>query len=288
MLAQYNADLGLDDAMIAELLPVARDVVPQGFLREATAVAAQLDVRVEDVLAGNLHYDVLKVLLGCTAFAVETPEGPLHARNLDWWTEDRVLADTSLVCRFEGAAAGPFTTVGWPGFLGAFSGVAPGRFAVTLNAVLSADRPHYGLPVVILLRRVLEEEPDFEAAVERLSTTEIVSDCLLLVTGVAPGERVVLERTPTRCAARWPAGDAPLQVTNDYRVLDAPVGEGGGAIVATSCGRYERIAELLETDPPRTFDHALAHLSDDGVRMAITVQQMAFRAATGEMKLAIP
>jgi len=38
------------------------------------------------------YYDALKVILGrafgCTAFATDAPGGVLHARNLDWWTEE--------------------------------------------------------------------------------------------------------------------------------------------------------------------------------------------------------
>ncbi len=48
-----------------------------------------------------------------------------------------------------------------PGFVGVFSGVAPGRFAVTLNAVLSAEPPQPATPVVLLLRTVLEHAQTF-------------------------------------------------------------------------------------------------------------------------------
>jgi hypothetical protein len=95
---------------------------------------------VSDVALSNLYYDALKVVLGCTAFAVDAGEATLHARNLDWWTKNAALARYTTVCHFIGGAGGPFTTIGWPGFVGAFSGVAPGRFAITLNAVLSLER----------------------------------------------------------------------------------------------------------------------------------------------------
>lgn len=55
-------------------------------------VELRAKVPLDEVVCGNLYYDALKaVLVGCTAFAVDTPTGPLHARNLDWWTENDSL-----------------------------------------------------------------------------------------------------------------------------------------------------------------------------------------------------
>ena len=109
-----------------------------------------------DVVLCNLYYDALKVILsrvfGCTAFAIDTPRGVLHARNLDWWTENSAPARYTATSHFVNAPAGVFTTVGWPGFMGVFSGIAPGRFAVTLNAVLSLERSQLATPVVLLIR----------------------------------------------------------------------------------------------------------------------------------------
>jgi len=51
-----------------------------------------------DVALGNCYYDALKVVLGCTAFAVDTGDEILHARNLDWWTENAALARYTTVC----------------------------------------------------------------------------------------------------------------------------------------------------------------------------------------------
>ena len=113
--------------------------------REEMAAVARLVGRPEqEVLLGNLYYEAFRQLIGCSAFACDTPEGPIHARNLDWWTEDQMLARLTCVFRVRGAPAGSYEMVGWPGFIGALSGLAPGRFAVTLNAVISSERPSTG------------------------------------------------------------------------------------------------------------------------------------------------
>lgn len=244
-------------------------------------LAARAGVATDEVVAGNLYYDALKALfVGCTAFAVDTPDGPLHARNLDWWTENDMLRRYTMVTRFSGAPAGEFTTVGWPGFVGAFSGMAPGRFAVTLNAVISDERMEPAYPIVFLVRQILEEAPDFSSALNALRTTAVASDSLLLLTGVRPGEMAVIERTPRRAEVRL-AENGRIFVTNDYRALRTGVRDSGSSIQATACGRYERIAALVESEPPSAAESCFAFLDDASVRMGITVQQMVFQASTG-------
>ena len=120
--------------------------------------------------------------------------------------------------RFTGATAGEFTTVGWPGFIGVFSGVAPRRFAVTLNAVISDEPLQAASPVVFLLRQVLEEAPDFQAALRTLKNTPLASDSLLLLTGIRAGEMAVIERTPYRAEVRL-GENGSIFVTNDYRLM---------------------------------------------------------------------
>ena len=60
-----------------------------------------------DVVLCNLYYDALKVILsrdfGCTAFAIDAPGCVLHARNLDWWTENSALARNTATSHFVNA-----------------------------------------------------------------------------------------------------------------------------------------------------------------------------------------
>src|SRR5439155_10458057 len=121
----------------------AKDLIREEHWEEMEALARELALSVSDVALCNFYYDVLKVVqgraFGCTAFAIDAPDGPFHARNLDWWTEESALARYTAICHFVGAPAGKFTTLGWPGFIGPFSGIAPGRLALTLTTVLSVE-----------------------------------------------------------------------------------------------------------------------------------------------------
>lgn len=286
---QYATDLG-GTTQFHDMIGLYRDTcIEADHAAELYAVAGMIGVLPEDALIVNLYYDAIKFVLGCTAFAVDTDRGPLHARNLDWWTESNMLSGSTLDVHVRGAEAGPFHLVSWPGFTGALSGVAPDRFAISLNAVLSDEPPAFAPPITYVLRSVFETARTFAEAVDRLVATEIASDCLLLVTGIRPGEMVVVERTPTRAAVRRP-NDGRLIVANDYLELSASsVGAGTGQeLQRTSCGRFERATALLAEHMPRSAGECFAVLTDPAARMRITVQHMVLSAAQGLVDVRLP
>ncbi|MHA3913656.1 C45 family peptidase [Halovulum sp. GXIMD14793] len=136
------------------------------------------------------------------------------------------------------------------------------------------------MPVGLLIRQVFEEAADFGDAVGRLSEAVIPCDCLLPVTGMLPDEMLVIERTPTRHAIRR-ARNGFVHATNDYRLIDPDTCGFLSALQSTSCGRFDRLNDLLVVNAVQTPEACLKVLSDPGVVMSITVQQMVFQATTG-------
>jgi acid ceramidase len=287
LLISYKRDLGLRQDMAEFLCESAKSLIRPEHWLEIESLSRTLQLPAIDVALCNFYYDILKLVLGCTAFAVDTGDGVLHARNLDWWTENAALARYTTVCHFVGGSAGEFTTIGWPGFMGVFSGVAAGRFAVSLNAVLSLEPAIAAPPVVLLLRNVLEEALSFDQALAVLSSTLIPCDCLLLLTGTRPGELVVIERSPSRHVVRH-AQSGHICVTNDYQQLDADSDGTASELLATSCTRLERVESLIRNGRPHDPETCFSYLSDPGVQMKITVQQMVFKASTGEVWARLP
>ena len=287
LFAAHVHDLSGAGLWAGDLQAYAREHLSPEVRGELEGVADIAGRDFDEILLFNLYYDAVKAVLGCSAFAVNAPGGPLHARNLDWYSEGNMLQRHSLLCRFTGGR-NAFMTIGWPGFLGALSGVAPGKFAITLNAVLSREPPQAAAPVSFLIRDVLESAESFEAAVARLAGEPIYSDCLLLVSGTRAGELAVIERTPTRAAVRRPGANGEdetwLAVTNDYRALATESREVSKELSATACHRFDRIRELVTRRWPETAADCFEVLSDDGIRMAGTMQQMVLHAATGRIE----
>jgi hypothetical protein len=287
LLALYKEDLKVPSDVGEFLASSARELVRADHWTELESVARLLGLPLGDAVLCNLYYDALKVVLGCTAFAVDTADGVLHARNLDWWTKSAILSRYTTVCHFVGGAAGEFTTIGWPGFIGAFSGIAPGRFAISLNAALSLEPATPATPVVLVLRGVLEESRSFDEALSILSAASLPSDSLLLLTGTHAGEHAVIERTPSRSAVRR-GKQGFTCVTNDYQQMQVNAGPARGEILPTSCSRFKRMESLLAAGAPHTPEACFDYLNDPAVRMQITVQQMVFKPASGEYWVRIP
>jgi hypothetical protein len=133
----------------------------------------------------------------------------------------------------------------------------------------------------------LEEARSFDEAAAILSETLLPCDCLLLLTGTRAGEMAVIERTPTRHAVRSAHGGFAC-VTNNYQLLDANASGTTSKLLTTSCGRFERVQALAQNRLPESPDDCFRYLSDPNVKMEITVQQMVFRAASGEYWVRLP
>ena len=190
---------------------------------------------------------------GCTALAREH-DAPWLVRTLDWPFPG--LGRHVEVARMAGPA-GEFMTVTWPGFVGALTAMAQGRFAacvnqaplwrrtrapalrlfdIAANAARTWSLPH--IPPDHLLRHVFETCATFEAARQKLETTPIARPVIYTLAGCAAGQCCVIERTEeghtTRltetCAANdWlvPAEPWEARVGGDL-LFSCSFGEAGG------------------------------------------------------------
>ncbi len=256
-------------------------IISEEYLQEIDFIASISNFSSNEVLIANLYYDILKFYFGCTAFAVSNGQAVMHGRNLDWHTENNLLGMHSLIFNFKQEGKTLFKTIGWPGFIGTLSGIRPGKFSLTLNAVLSEDAPEIAMPVSFLLRDILTSSNSFQEAMQKLENTKIASDCLILLSGISADEKIVIERTPKRFATRT-SDSGYIIVTNDYKKIQNNT-SGISVLQSTSCGRYERAEFLLKKIIPDNLERCMDILIDEGVKMNITVQQMVFDNTTGDI-----
>jgi hypothetical protein len=261
------------------------------FGREFKAGAKLINGDPRDIALANLSYDLVVGALGCSTLVLPTADGPVIARNMDWWPEGP-LAKASYVIRCLEGETWKFSSAGFPGAVGVVTGLSSRGFAVILNAVISPDPVcKTGYPVLLHIRRVMEDAADFKEALLMLSKQRLTTSGLFTLVGSTNEERVVVERTPKRHVLRWGRPGEPLLTTNDYRLLDQPVGGETWDLGQTSCSRYGRLWYLATRKPahePVTDDELLYWLSDDEVRQEITAQHVLIRPARGEMKLFVP
>lgn len=290
MFRDLRNQLGETDLELAEII----DAGTEGrFRAEAIEWAKILGRTWQEILLANCAYDAAVRIFMCSSIAIETESGPVLARNMDWWPEFH-LARGSVMLRHQVNGKPAFQIAGWIGGIGAVSGISANGFALAMNAVLSQDPVTLsGYPVMLFLRSVLEDAKSYEHALELICHTELASPCLVMLVGTENSERVVIERTPSRFAVRQGVPGDALVVTNDYRVMDVEgtAGVAGGhGLYSTACGRYDTLARLCESQIVDSgSDEAFLYvLSDSGVRMGITAQQMVFRPRENKARLVAP
>jgi hypothetical protein len=148
----------------------------------------------------------------CTSLAVEHNGVPWILRTLDW--PFLGLGRYAEVAHMRGDR-GDFYSVTWPGYVGALTAMAPGRFAACVNQAPMRRRTEHRwlrpydfaanaktiwksddlMPPDQLLRRTFELCADFAAARAMLESTPVARPVIYVLVGCAAGERCVIERT---------------------------------------------------------------------------------------------
>lgn len=293
-----NRSRQLLQAVQREISGSARWLAPMVHLRtgnrfraEVVAMSQRVEVDWRDLTLANLSYELVIGQFGCSTVALATSTGPVLARNMDFCPETW-LARASVLLRFVRGERPVFVSASWLGAIGVVSGLSSRGFAVVLNAVAGFDRLNkLGYPVLLHLRRVLEEADGFDHAVRWLASKKLTTGALFTVVGTENHQRVVVERTATQSALRKPSGDEPLVTTNDYRLLGEHSVNTGHQLVATSCSRFDALCRFFDSHRPTDSvddTRLLYALTEPSVRQSITAQHMIFRPREQSARLFVP
>lgn len=193
------------------------------YVGEIEAIAAELGFSGVWFLNGCYQW-------GCTTRACVQDGVPWLLRTLDWPFPG--LGRNLEIVRMAGVA-GDFVGVGWPGYAGVLTAMAPGRFAgamnqgplarrtrhpwlrpldIGLNAVHTWRRVRH-MPPDQLLRSVFEHCPDYDAARRTLQSTPVARPAIFTLAGRAAGACCVIERTEEHHVTR----DVDAAAANDWR-----------------------------------------------------------------------
>lgn len=173
------------------------------YIHEISAISSALGFSGIWFLNGSYQW-------GCTARARDD-DAPWLVRTLDWPFPG--LGRHVEVARMAGPA-GEFYSVTWPGFVGVLSGMAPGRFAASINQapmwrrtrqpwlrpfdMMANAAATWGvrhMPPDQLLRHVFETAADFATARRLLERAPIARPVIYALAGRETGECCIIERT---------------------------------------------------------------------------------------------
>jgi hypothetical protein len=274
------------------LVPILAETVSANtagrFDAEARAWARWLGQDWRAVLAANCQYDLLSAALGCSTVALPTASGPVVARNMDWLMTD-TIGRCSYLLRFHSNGGPGFCNAAWPGGVGVVTGLSGRGFAVVLNQVGSLERLHpSGYPVLLHLRRVVEDAAGFDEALTLLAHTELAAPALVTLIGSENAQRVVIERSPRRHALRFPDGDGPLVTTNDYRALKEASCNAAEELALTADERYCALMGTFggHTAERNPEDEELLEVLDrEPMNFGMTAQQVVIRPREGSIRV---
>ena len=254
-------------------LGLATDAGPHMFAKypvhaeRAGAAAGVIGVEPVDLLTANLCYDLLagSSVMGCSTLALPGKDGPVLARNMDWFPAEKIAKASCLVAEDYGVNAG------FVGMLGSVTGMSRRGFCVCLNAAFGGTDPT-GYPVLLFLRQVLDTATDYAEALGMVRSERLMSGGIVTVVGTRNDERAVVERTPTRATVRLAADDEPLMATNHFRDLAGP----------EVCPRYEYMMQYAGKRP------ATEILTSRRVLQEITAQHVVLCPATQAAEMFVP
>jgi hypothetical protein len=261
---------------------------PSDYQKELEAIVRSANVERDGVIAGNTFFDIKK-FLACSAVLVEAGRsstgGPLLARNLDYPSLG-YIHQYSLVTVYRPTGKRAFATVGFPGLVGALSGINDAGLSLGVLEVfdVKAPEPHFnarGVPYGLCLRKVLEECATIAEAKKKLESMKRTTTINVVVadrTGVA-----VFEVTPARVLQRNPERGTCVS-TNHF--CNAALRPARPVNIDRSFERFAKLDEVRKWRSKATPD-ALRKQLDAANLGTLTLQTMVFEPATLRLHVSI-
>ncbi len=140
-----------------------------------------------------------------------------------------------------------WASVGWPGQLGAVTGINAQGIAVMVDPARTGDvRPtRVARPVALVARMVLEQAKTLDEAVKLVEQTPTLGAALFVIVDGASGKWVVVERTPSKAIAeKSPKQAAYGDVLTTNALASDPENDRARRLLPTGA-RVERAAKLV-------------------------------------------
>eukprot|EP00003_Mantamonas_plastica_P027827 TRINITY_DN608_c0_g1_i1.p1 TRINITY_DN608_c0_g1~~TRINITY_DN608_c0_g1_i1.p1 ORF type:complete len:536 (-),score=146.48 TRINITY_DN608_c0_g1_i1:110-1618(-) len=200
--------------------------LPEPYQQEIMGGAAALNVSVELIAIAQVSYELTDV---CTSIVAQNKDGQiLHARNLDFgagmgFTD--ILRNLTVQVDFTKGGKVVHRGVTYVGFVGLLSAMLPGQWGLTINtrfwqkgttkffilSELVEALTKGGAVNSLLVRDLMAQSVDFDTAVQQLSNHPLIADVYFTISGVQPGQGVIVARNQVNASHV-----APIDVKNGH------------------------------------------------------------------------
>lgn len=307
---------GMSHEEIGRAAEVLKKYIPEEYMEEMRGIAEGAGVEFEKVLHANTFLDAVSAgWMGvkaprCSNFAA-MPENTaagiiVHGRNLDW-SQDRNLTKANVVFFITPEDGVPFASLSWAGMTGTLTGMNSEQISMGEMTSMSYEASLDGVPIMILLRMLLERAGTLEEAYSVLADNPRTTGYNALITDGKIDSGIVVEMSAENIFRKGP-DDGFLVRTNHYlHPKLAATQKKAQAMMygkkkTNSHYRYDRITQLLEenkgdigVDTAKSilrdkFDLESGEISDDYTNTVCkksTLQSVVMVPETGELYVAL-
>ncbi len=175
--------------------------IPERYKREMEGIADGAGVSLKEIR--RLHVVSVVTERACSVFAVfgpATEDGKTYlGRNFDWIMDAGMQNESALIL-YEPEGHKAFASAGYLGLVGVLSGMNLEKIAIGQIGAISKDSDWSGIPMMLLLRRVLEESGSLEEAVNIVKNADRTVGYNYVFADGKTGEGVALETSANHCA----------------------------------------------------------------------------------------
>jgi len=224
------------------------------YLEEMHGIACGAAVEYDDILALNTFFDTDSIstyqsttCINLVAFGPATAEGHLlHGRNLDFPSTE-ACQNAARVFEYRSQTGNSFLSACWAGIAGVFTAMNSAGLTVTEVGAWDRDVSWDGMPLVFLLRKIMQYGNSLEDAFEIARMTPKTAGFNLTVTDWRVPEAIAIEISANAATRR--KSRRSLLVVSDNRM--APKLMSKDLVPPSAVSRYIRMCDLAE----RNYGH---------------------------------
>jgi predicted choloylglycine hydrolase len=234
-----------DFYMNVKLLPTFIRNIPDRYLQEMQGfvhgVSEGKDDAIKPVLVSNVSQELaLAMCTSVAAWGAASIDGHLyHARNLDN-SLPLVLIKSALVMVVEPEGRIPYITLSYPASFGVMHAMNAKGITISMSYSFTTESSIDGLPLLFLLREVIERAETLDQAVQIIKDTPRTVGLNILIGDAKEPKAVVMEVSANHWAIR--TADDFITATNRYAASSMQSYQQAGWY--SSALRDERLSEL--------------------------------------------